>query len=195
MAKAKKDIVKVIPDEVVINKIYLIRGQKVMLDRDLAALYGVETRVFNQAVKRNIERFPEDFMFQLSAVERNMISQFVTSSTQTNDIHIDKKRKHSALPYAFTEQGVAMLSGIINSPKAIEMNIAIMRAFVEMRRMALTNKLIAEKLVKIEEKIGSHDAQLKEIYNAIENLLDEKSEQKSWEERERIGFKTKESRK
>lgn len=192
MAKAKKDIVKVIPDEVVINKIYLIRGQKVMLDRDLAALYGVETRVFNQAVKRNIERFPEDFMFQLSAVERNMISQFVTSSTQTNDIHIDKKRKHSALPYAFTEQGVAMLSGIINSPKAIEMNIAIMRAFVEMRRMALTNKLIAEKLLKIEDKLGSHDVQLKEIYTAIENLLDEKMEQKSWQDRERIGFKNRE---
>lgn len=183
MAKAKKDIVKVIPDEVVINKIYLIRGQKVMLDRDLAALYGVETKVFNQAVKRNIERFPADFMFQLHADEfGDLRSQIVTSSWGGSRY----------MPFVFTEQGVAMLSGIINSPKAIEMNIAIMRAFVEMRRMALTNKLIAEKLLKIEDKLGSHDVQLKEIYTAIENLLDEKMEQKSWQDRERIGFKNRE---
>lgn len=181
MAKAKGDIIQITPVEALVNKIFVIRGQKVMLDRDLAELYGVETFRLNEQVKRNILRFPEDFMFQLNREEfRNLISQIAISSWGGT-------RK---LPYAFTEQGVAMLSGIINSPKAIEMNIAIMRAFVAMRKLALTNKMVAEKLLKIEEKLGSHDAQLNEIYTAIENLLDKKAEEKKWDERERIGFKT-----
>ena len=92
------------------------------------------------------------------------------------------------MPYAFTEQGVAMLSGVINSPKAVEMNIAIMRAFIALRKMAMTNKLVAEKLLKIEEKLGSHDTQLNGIYNAIENLLDKKAVERKWEHRERMGF-------
>ena len=180
MPKAKQHIKELIPSEIIANKIYFIRGMKVMLDKDLAALYEVETRVFNQSVKRNIERFPEDFMFQLNSKEFEiLISQFVTSSWGGT-------RK---LPYAFTEQGVAMLSGVINSSKAIAMNIAIMRAFVEIRKMALNNKLIADKLILIENKIGSHDEQLKQIYEAIENLLDEKVEQKQWNDRKRIGFK------
>lgn len=173
---------QVIPNEIVVNKIYIIRGMKVMLDRDLAALYEVETRVFNQAVKRNIKRFPADFMFQLSKQEfENWKSQIVISNSEKMGL-----RK---LPYAFTEQGVAMLSGIINSEKAIVMNIAIMRAFVEMRRMALNNKLIADKLNKIEDKLGSHDDQLNQIYQAIEDLLEEKVEQKDRSNRKRIGFR------
>jgi hypothetical protein len=119
MAKKKKEIVKVIPDDTIIRKIYMFRGQKVLLDKDLAELYGVETKVLNQAVKRNIERFPSDFMFQINKKEfESLRSQFVTSN-QRGGVRY--------LPFVFTEQGVAMLSGVINSPKAIEMNIAIMR--------------------------------------------------------------------
>ena len=180
MAKAKHHTNPIIPNEIVVNKIYTIRGMKVMLDKDLAVLYQVETFRLNEAVKRNISRFPDDFMFQLTKDEfQNLISQIAISSWGGT-------RK---LPYAFTEQGIAMLSGIINSEKAIAMNIAIMRAFVEMRRMALNNKLIADKLNKIEDKLGSHDNQLKQIYQAIEDLLDEKVEQKDWNNRKRIGFR------
>ncbi len=186
MAKTKSNITKHIPDETIIRKIYIIRGVKVMIDRDLAAMYEVETKSFNQAVKRNIERFPEDFMFQLTKTEADLISrsQFVT---------LKRGQNIKYLPYAFTEQGVAMLSGIINSPKAIAMNIAIMRAFVEIRKMAINNKFIAEKIKQIEDKIGTHDAQLSAIYDAIENLIDQKIEEENkkinWNERERIGFK------
>ncbi len=180
MAKSVKSKSVHIPGEIVVNKIYVIRGIKAMIDRDLATLYEVETKVFNQAVKRNIDRFPEDFMFQLTKEEAaNLRSQFVTSSWGGARY----------LPFAFTEQGVAMLSGIINSPRAVQMNIAIMRAFVALRKMAMTNKLVAEKLLKIEEKLGSHDVQLKGIYDAIENLLDKKADERKWEDRERIGFK------
>lgn len=183
MAKTKKSNKQIIPNEIVVNKIYMIRGMKVMLDKDLAALYEVETRVFNQAVKRNIERFPNDFMFQLTRLEYNFLrSQFVTLENK------GRGKYSKYLPLAFTEQGVAMLSGIINSEKAIAMNIAIMRAFVEIRRMALNNKLIADKLNKIEDRLGSHDDQLKQIYQAIEDLLEEKVEQKDWNNRQRIGF-------
>lgn len=175
------------------NRIYEIRGERVMLDRDLAALYDVETRVFNQAVKRNIERFPSDFMFRLTmeewaivrlqveAVEKSMSSQFVMT--------YPGKRPISALPYAFTEQGVAMLSGILNSDRAINMNIAIMRAFVEIRHVLLKENDLKEQLRQLKERLGEHDAQLNQIYDALENLLDEKAEQRKWEDRERIGFK------
>ncbi|MES2848649.1 MAG: ORF6N domain-containing protein [Bacteroidota bacterium] len=184
MAKAKNGIVKIIPDETIIRKIYLLRGEKVMLDRDLAELYGVDTKVLKQAVKRNAKRFPKDFMFTLTQKEfQNLRSQFVTSSW--GGIRY--------LPSAFTEQGVAMLSGVINSPKAIEMNIAIMRAFVETRKLLHSNKKIAEQIKLLFDRIGEHDVQLGAIYNALENLMDEKTEEKvkkiGWEERERIGFK------
>ena len=186
MAKIKKEIVKIIPDETIIRKIYVFRGKKVMLDRDLAELYGVETRVLNQAVKRNIARFPNDFMFQLNDKEYvNWISQFVISNSQKMGI---RKR-----PFAFTEQGVAMLSGVINSPKAIDMNIAIMRAFVKMRKLGVGNKKVAEQIKTLFERIGEHDVQLGAIYDAMENLMDEKADEKikekNWEEREMIGFK------
>lgn len=173
---------KLIPIETVTQKICLFRGEKVLIDRDLAALYGVETRVLNQAVKRNIRRFPRDFMFQLNHKEFNILkSQFVTSSW-------GGQRK---LPFAFTEQGVAMLSGIIQSAKAIEMNIAIMRAFVEMRKLALSNKKVAAEIKKLIDKVGEHDVQLASIYDTIEDLLDKKVTEQKWEDRIRIGFRSK----
>ncbi|HEY8779998.1 MAG TPA: ORF6N domain-containing protein [Mucilaginibacter sp.] len=186
---------KMIAIQSIQNRIYEFRGERVMLDMDLAALYEVETRVLNQAVKRNIKRFPTDFMFQLTVSEwQGMRSQFVTASqnipmssqivmTYTN------KRPNSSLPYAFTEQGVAMLSGILNSDTAINMNIAIMRAFVAIRKLTLQQMGIKEQLQEIKERLGEHDVQLNQIYDAMENLMDEKIAQRKWDERERIGFK------
>jgi len=167
---------------VIQEKIYEIRDQKVMLDYDLAELYEVETRVLNQAIKRNIDSFPKDFMFRLSAKEwETMSSQFVmTSST---------KRPKSALPFAFTEHGVTMLASVLKSPKARKMNIAIIRAFVALRKFVLQHHDILEQLKEFKDRLGGHDAQLNQIYDAIENMLDEKTEQKRWNERERIEFK------
>jgi len=143
-----------VPVEVIAGKIFLIRGQKVMLDRDLAALYAVETRALNQAVRRNIKRFPEDFMFVLTRNEITNLSQIVISS----------KIKHAPNVFAFTEQGVAMLSGILNSDRAISANIAIMRAFVRIREYLATHKDV---LKKLEE----HDRQIKTIFQVINKML------------------------
>lgn len=175
------------------NRIYELRGERVMLDFDLAALYEVETRVLNQAVKRNIKRFPSDFMFQLTKEEFENLKFQIDASQQTMSSQFvmtyPGKRPKTALPYAFTEQGVAMLSGVLNSDKAINMNIAIMRAFVEVRKVFLRQTDLKEQLKEIKERIGDHDAQLNQIYDAMENLLDEKAAQRKWEDRERIGFK------
>ena len=175
------------------NRIYEIRGERVMLDFDLAQLYEVETKVLNQAVKRNIKRFPKDFMFRLTLAEwQDIRSQSVTASGSTSmrsqTVTAQGKRNTSVTPYAFTEQGVAMLSGILNSDKAINMNIAIMRAFVEVRRVLLKQNDLKTQLNEIKERLGEHDVQLNQIYDAMENLLDEKAAQKKWEDRERIGF-------
>lgn len=181
------------------SRIYVIRGERVMLDFDLASLYDVETKVLNQAVKRNIERFPEDFMFRLSASEwESMRSQSVTAYQEIPNSSLQvvmvsqNKRNISITPYAFTEQGVAMLSGVLRSEKAINMNIAIMRAFVDVRRILLKQSNINEQLTEIKERIGEHDVQLNELYDAMENLIDEKIAQLKWKDRERIGFKIKE---
>ena len=178
------------------NRIYELRGERIMLDLDLATLYEVETRVLNQAVKRNIDRFPEDFMFQLSEFEWQTLSSQIVIMNQTPDpssqivmINIPKNRTGKYLPYAFTEQGVAMLSGVLNSGKAVSMNIAIMRAFVEVRKVLLKQSDLKEQLKEIKERLGDHDAQLNHIYDALENMLDEKAAQRKWEVRERIGFK------
>ncbi len=175
------------------NRIYLIRGERVMLDFDLASLYEVEARVLNQAVKRNIKRFPNDFMFQLNEMEveslRSQIDALRQTMSSQNVMTYPSKRPNTALPYAFTEQGVAMLSGILNSDKAINMNIAIMRAFVEVRKVLLKQSDLKEQMKEIIERLGEHDIQLNQIYDAMENLLDEKAAQRKWEERERIGFK------
>lgn len=167
-----------------------------MLDFDLADLYQVETKALNQSVKRNAKRFPEDFMFRLNVLEWQKIrSQLVTASENRDPMRSQivttsqSRRNTNVTPYAFTEQGVAMLSGILNSEIAINMNIAIMRAFVEIRRLVLHQTDINEQLKQIKERIGKRDVQLNQIYDAIENLLDEKAAQRKWDERERIGFK------
>ena len=167
-----------------------------MIDRDLASLYEIETRILNQAVKRNIRRFPIDFMFQLTKEEFEDLSfQFENSqsdySSRSQIVILKNNRGQNLkyLPFAFTEQGVAMLSGVINSDKAISMNIAIMRAFVAVRQVLLKQNDIKAQLKEIKERIGEHDVQLNQIYDAMENLLDEKAAQRKWDERERIGFK------
>ena len=191
------------------NRIYEIRGERVMLDFDLAQLYEVETKVLNQAVKRNIKRFPEDFMFQLTKEEFEALrfqietlenadsirSQIVTLENNTSlrsqfaSLKTGRGKHSKYTPYVFTEQGVAMLSGILHSDKAINMNIAIMRAFVELRKIFLQKIDIREQFKEIKERLGEHDVQLNQIYDAMENLLDEKAAERKWEERERIGFK------
>ena len=178
------------------NRIYEIRGERVMLDRDLAALYETETKALNLAVKRNIKRFPRDFMFQLTKEEfesiRLQIETLEISGNKPLRLQNETSKGRGGtryLPYAFTEQGVAMLSGILSSYKAIKMNIAIMRAFVEVRKVLLRQTDLKEQLKEIKERLGEHDAQLNQIYDAIENLLDEKAAQRKWEDREKIGFK------
>ncbi|MCA6451314.1 MAG: ORF6N domain-containing protein [Chitinophagaceae bacterium] len=158
------------------QKIYEIRGERVMLDFDLAILYAVETKVLNQAVKRNLARFPADFMFQLTQTEyNNLKSQIVTSSW-------GGVRK---LPYAFTEHGVTMLAGILRSEKAIVMNITIVRAFIALRQMAMQYKELAEKLAQLE---NSNHQQFKEIYQALNYLIEQKQQEENFQKRQRIGF-------
>ncbi|WEK37769.1 MAG: ORF6N domain-containing protein [Candidatus Pseudobacter hemicellulosilyticus] len=178
------------------NRIYEIRGERVMLDKDLAALYEVETKVFNQAVKRNMKRFPEDFMFQITKAEWDSILNQLESLensdlSRSQIVTLKTGRGHNLkyLPYAFTEQGVAMLSGVLNSDRAISMNIAVMRAFVEIRKILIGESDLRKQFQLIKERLGEHDIQLNQIYDAMENLLDEKAAQRKWEDRERIGFK------
>lgn len=179
------------------NRIYEIRGEKVMLDRDLAILYEIETKSLNLAVRRNMKRFPKDFMFQLTKEEWEDIRLQIETLETVDSLRLQNETlkkgrgQHTKyFPYAFTEQGIAMLSGILNSDKAIAMNIAIMRAFVEIRRILIQENDLRTQLNEIRERIGEHDTQLNAIYDAMENLLDEKVAHKKWEERRRIGFKT-----
>ena len=175
MAKATKAMI--IPDELVINKIYLIRGQKVMLDEDLAELYQVETKRLNEQVRRNIERFPDDFMFKLTHNEfENLKSQFATSSW-------GGRRK---LPLAFTEQGVSMLSGVLNSEIAIRVHIQIIRVFAKMKELLLTHKDILLQLEKIEKKLTGHDEDIQLIFKYLKQLLNPPQPP-----RNKIGFRTK----
>jgi len=177
------------------NRIYEIRDERVMLDRDLAALYETETKSLNLAVKRNIKRFPGDFMFQLTKGEfEDLRFQFETLAKSNNPLRLQNETSKGRggtryLPYAFTEQGVAMLSGILNSDKAINMNIAIMRAFVDVRKILLRENDLKEQMRELKDRLGEHDVQLNQIYDAMENLLDEKANQRKWNERTRIGFK------
>ena len=164
------------------NKIYEIRGERVMLDRDLAALYETETKALNLAVKRNLKRFPKDFMFQLTKEE------FEDLRLQNETLKTGRGQFSKYLPYVFTEQGVAMLSGILNSDKAINMNIAIMRAFIEIKRLAFQQMDLRTQLKEIKDQLGEHDVQLNQIYDAMENLLDEKASKRKWDDRKRIGF-------
>lgn len=166
--------------QIIQNKIYELRGCKVMLDFDLAELYEVETRVLNQAVKRNSKRFPSDFMFQLNKNEwETLMSQFVISKTE-------KRGGTQKLPYAFTEQGLAMLSGVLNSDKAIEVNISIMRAFVALRQFALG---YAELNQKLENFMLDTNMQFNDIYIALTELAEKNLSNQ--EQRKQIGYKIK----
>ena len=163
------------------SKIHEIRNLKIMLDFDLAELYEIEPKVLNQAVKRNIKRFPDDFMFQLTMEEYNSLrSQIVT----LNDIGRGKHRKY--FPYAFTEQGVAMLSGILNSDVAINVNIAIMRTFVMIRKYAIEHKEFNERLTILETK---YDKKFGDFYEALNYLLQKEETEKKQKDRKQIGYK------
>jgi hypothetical protein len=166
----------IIPIEIIEQKIYFIRRQKVMIDRDLAELYGVETRVLNQAVRRNIKRFPDDFMFQLSKEETEL---WKSQIVMTNKERMGLRRR----PYAFTQEGIAMLSGVLNSERAIHVNIGIMRTFVKFRQMLSSNAQLARKLKALEKK---YDEQFAVVFKAIRALM-EPPEKKKRE----IGFKGK----
>ena len=168
----------VIPDEIVMNQIYYIRDQKVMLDKELAELYQVATGVLNQAVSRNIKRFPSDFMFQLTEQEwSNLKSQIVTSSWGGR----------RSLPYAFTEQGVAMLSGILNSDRAIAVNIQIMRIFIRIRQMFIDNTELRLEVEKIKGKLDNQDKNMEIVFRYLDELIEVKNNPKP---RKRIGFKS-----
>jgi len=149
---------------VIANRILIVRGHRVMLDADLAELYDVQTKVLLQAVKRNIERFPDDFMFQLDADEFTTLrSHFVTSNGARGG------RRYA--PYVFTEQGVAMLSGVLNSARAITVNIEVMRAFVRLRELLASNKTLAARLDELERKLATHDQAIAGILDAIRQLM------------------------
>jgi hypothetical protein len=161
-------------------RIQVLRGQKVLLDRDLARLYGVETRVLNQAVKRNADRFPEDFMFRLSRDEIVRVSQSVTSSGEL---------KFSKRVHAFTEQGVAMLSSVLRSERAVQVNIAIMRAFVQLRTALALNRELARKFSELEKRVDQHDEDIAAIIETIRQLIEPEPKP-----RREIGFHVREDR-
>jgi len=168
-----------IPDSNIQNKIYLIRNQKVMLDFDLAALYEVETRVLKQSVKRNLIRFPEDFMFQLT---KNEWTEVITICD-----NLPKTVKFSpSTPYAFTEQGIAMLSGILNSDRAIIVNIQIIRVFTRVRQFLYDNADLRTEIIHIKTKLANHDKNIELIFQYLDELLDKKDDLK---QRTRIGYK------
>ena len=174
MAKATRKLL--IPDEVVINKIFIIRGKKVMIDKDIAGLYGVSTKRLNEQVKRNKKRFPIDFMFQLTKEEKDEVV--------ANCDHLKTLKYSPNLPFVFTEHGAVMLASILNSDRAIEVNIQIVRIFTQIREMLLTNKDILLKLEQIEKKVTGHEADIKIIFSALKQLLTQPPKPRT-----RIGFR------
>ena len=171
-----------IPEEIILNKIYFIRGQKVMIDRELAELYGVETKYLKRQVKRNIVRFPDDFMFELNESEFNeWRSQFVTSNEDRMGLRY--------APFAFTEDGVSQLSTVLNSERAIKVNLQIIRLFSKMRKMLLTHKEILLKLEQIEKKLTNHDEEIELIFNTLKELI-----KPQLNERIKIGYKLSEKK-
>lgn len=174
---AKKELQLLMADQKILNRIYIVRGQKVMLDEDLAEMYGVETRRLNEQVKRNKKRFPKDFMFALTARDyENLMSQNATSKW-------GGRRK---LPNAFTEQGVAMLSGVLNSDTAIEVNIRIIRVFTKLREYTLTHKEILLQLSKMEKQVKGNSKDIENIFSVLRELLEKQSKPIK---RNRIGFR------
>ena len=167
----------IIPDEIISNKIYLIRNQKVMLDRDLAELYQVETKVLKQSVKRNLNRFPEDFMFELTKNEfENLRSQIVTSSWGGTRY----------LPSVFTEQGVAMLSSVLKSDRAIAVNIKIIRIFTKIREVLTDNLSLKLEIEDIKKKLNNHDKNIELVFSYLDELVEKKESGKG---RNKIGYK------
>jgi hypothetical protein len=165
----------ILKEDAIINRIYMIRGMKVMLDNDLAELYEVETKRINEQVKRNRERFPEDFMFQLNEKEfENLRSQFATSSWGGR----------RTLPYVFTEHGVLMLSSVLNSPRAIEVNIQIMRVFVQTRTAIVENQVLLKKIEQLEQYTHQNSEDIQYVFSVVKEMI-----QKKAEPRKRIGFK------
>lgn len=155
---------EIIPKERIEQRIFLIRGQRVMIDRDLAELYGVKTKYLNQQVRRNIKRFPKEFMFALTINERD---ELVAICNQFNTM------KHSrALPLAFTEHGVAMLASVLNSERAIKVSIIIIKTFVKLREIVSTHKELSAKLTELESKVSKHDSEIHEIFQIIKRLLE-----------------------
>jgi hypothetical protein len=167
----------VVPVEVIERRIYLIRGQKVMIDSDLAELYQVETSNLNKAAKRNLDRFPSDFMFQLTKDEADSLRFQIGISKP------EGRGGRRYLPYVFTEQGIAMLSSVLNSDRAVLVNIAIMRAFVKLREIMATHKDLAHKIDALERKYAKHDQQIQIVFDAIKKLL-----QPPVSPKRRIGF-------
>lgn len=185
--KIKKEIV-LIPEEVIEHKIYLIRGKKVMLDSDLAILYGVETKNLNKAVKRNEDRFPEDFMFKLNKEEAEILryqSSIPDGESLRFQIGTSKRGGRRFNPYVFTEQGVAMLSSVLKSDRAIEVNVQIIRTFVKLREMIISNK---ELRLKIEDMERKYDKRFKVVFDTLRSLLDNNKIAEE-EKKEPIGFK------
>ena len=180
----KQNNTNIVPIERVISKIFLIRGNKVMTDKDLAELYEVETKTLNRAVKRNMDRFPSDFMFQLNQKEfNNLRSNSDTSSLryQIGTIKNERGQHRKYLPYVFTEQGVAMLSGVLNSKKAIQVNIQIIRTFTKLRELLSTNK---ELRIKIENMEKKYDTKLTQVFEILKQLIQQKALPKK-----QIGFR------
>jgi len=171
-----KDLV---PVERIVRGIYLIRDKKVMMDRDLAELYGVTTKRLNQQVSRNRGRFPEDFIFQLSADEK--------AEVVANCDHLSKLKYSPVLPYAFTEHGAIMAASVLNTPRAIETSIFVVRAFVKLREIMATHKELARKLAELEQRFGEHDEKIEAIFEAIRQLM-----APPYEPRKKIGFEVKE---
>jgi len=167
---------EIVPIERIAGSIYLLRGQRVMLDFDRAGLYGVATRIPNQVVKRNTMRFPDDFMVQLSKNEAERISQIVTTSpgaqrSRSQTVTLKRGHNFKYRPYAFIEQGVAMLSCVLKSKRAVKVNIAIVRAFVKLRGVLETNRELARKFAELEKRVGKHDERIDAILEAIRQLM------------------------
>ncbi|MGN6398714.1 MAG: ORF6N domain-containing protein [Mucilaginibacter sp.] len=174
---------QLIPDELIINQIYYIRGQKVMLDRDLARLYEVETKVLKQSVKRHLARFPGDFMFEMSSEEfKNWRSQFVTSKSDQMGLRY--------APYCFTEQGVAMLSSILNSERAIHVNIQIIRIFTRIRQILTHNTELHLEIEKIKNKLDNQDKNMEVVFRYLDELSDRVTKTQENRPRKRIGYKS-----
>jgi hypothetical protein len=158
-----KKVISLVPIEVISSRIRMIRGERIMLDADLAELYGVETKRLNEQVRRNRERFPEDFMFQLTAEEKAQVV--------ANCDHLSRLKFSPTLPYAFTEHGAIMAASVLSTPRAVEVSVYVVRAFVKLRELLATNKGLAVKLAELERKLEGHDTSIHQLVGAIRELM------------------------